>query len=439
MTMSALMSMSTQLPELMLQGRVLEAIVHWIHKRAKVLDGVVPLSGPGARLYSENFMSSRRRIEQASYQGSGNEILIEFIYTVVIDLLGRDAVCLASSVASMVVRLPLEELMAMIDGPQLLLALFVRKLEEIQSKLAKAVVEIRIESGDSVETANECLRPFFKFFTVNTSVPDAVAEPHETGHDPGFAESQFQICLIDSYGSLMELLAHVEKLRNDFEPCVVVDFEGKASPSGWNRYGELCLMQITVSDQPLRTYVIDIHLLREKAFSLQTPNGTSLKVLLEDQSLLKVWWDCRNDVDVLWNHFEILPNGVFDLQLAEVAKRRCSGIEARFVQGLQKALTNSLSLQPEQRVFAELIDVAGKKVYEPNYGGNYEMFKHRPLHPHLLIYAAHDTRYQLLLHSEYRAVIGDEWSQRVLEASLQRSRWGLSPHPCEPSREAPEF
>jgi exonuclease 3'-5' domain-containing protein 1 len=343
----------------------------------------------------------------------------------------------------MAVRLPPEELMTLIDGPQLLLGLFVRKLEEIQSKLAIAVAALLAESEGSTDLTNEGLIHFYKCFTVNTAMLEAIAEPHGTALDPCFVESQFQIILIDSYAGLMELLSHVEKLcaryTNNFDQCIVVDFEGKASSSGWNRYGELCLMQMTVSDEPMRTYVIDIYVLREKAFSLQTPSGTSLKSLLEEPSLVKVWWDCRNDVDVLWNHYEILPNGVFDLQLAEVAKRRYSGIEARFVLGLQKALTNSMTLQSEQRIFSELVDLAGKKVYEPNYGGNYEMFKHRPLHPHILIYAAHDTRYQLLLHGEYAGVIGENWPQRVLEASLQRSRWGLTPQVVEPTKEAPDF
>merc|ERR1712113_115242 len=146
----------------------------------------------------------------------------------------------------------------------------------------------------------------------------------------------------------------------------------------------------------------------------------SIRALLEDLSIRKVWWDCRNDVDVLWNHFKILPRGIFDLQLAEVAYRRSRGIDVRFALGLQRALIQHPGLDANQKRFAESIDTMGKNLYEPNYGGNYDVFEQRPLNPILLIYAAHDTRYQLMLFDHYSQSIGYQWVQRVMGASETR-------------------
>jgi len=281
---------------------------------------------------------------------------------------------------------------------------------------------------------------FFQYFTVNTNT--GTSEVHATPGELLFQESGFRINLIDSFGGLMEMLLHIEKLRSynaTYETSFAVDFEGKASSTGWNRYGELCLMQLTISDRPNHTFVLDIHRLGKRAFTLQAPGGTSIKGVLENEHIRKVWWDCRSDIDVLWNHFEIFPKGIFDLQLGEVACRRSVGIEVRFVLGLQKALMQSPALEPEQKSFAETIDQLGKNLYEPNYGGDYNVFQNRPLNPIILIYAAHDTRYQLVLYDQYMAAIGPQWVLRVLGASDMRSRWGLSQEYVEPSAEAPDF
>jgi len=329
----------------------------------------------------------------------------------------------------------------MVERPVTLLAFLVKRLEEIQAKASKVVMEILVETQElTYDRSQERMLQFFQYFTVNTNT--GTSEVHAECLDPGFVESGFRIHLIDSFGALMDLLLHIEKLRsynNGFETSFAVDFEGKASSSGWNRYGELCLMQMTINDQPMHTYVLDIHRLGKRAFTLQAPGGTSIKSVLEDERSRKVWWDCRSDIDVLWNHFEIFPKGIFDLQLGEVACRRSCGIEVRFVLGLQKALMQSPSLEHEQKSFAETIDQLGKNLYEPNYGGNYEVFQNRPLNPIILIYAAHDTRYQLVLYDQYIQAIGPQWAQRVLGASEMRSRWGLSLEYVEPSAEAPDF
>lgn len=430
--------------EYWLRGKVLEALVYWIDSKARILDRMIPLCQQGllqqgAGYLPENLQDLRRRLEQVCYQSSPNEVIVEFIYSLVVECLGRDAGCLGSALGSMV--LPKENVLPVLENPATLLAFLVKRAEEITSKASKAVMEIFVETGElTYDRSQERMLQFFQYFTVNTNT--GTSDVHATPADIGFVESGFRINLIDSFGGLMDMLLDIEKLRsyqNGFDASFAVDFEGKASSSGWNRYGELCLMQITISDQPMHTFVLDIHKLGKRAFTLQAPGGTSIKGVLEDERVRKVWWDCRSDIDVLWNHFEIFPKGIFDLQLGEVACRRSCGIEVRFVLGLQKALMQSPSLEPEQKSFAETIDQLGKNLYEPNYGGNYDVFQNRPLNPIILIYAAHDTRYQLVLYEQYMATIGAQWASRVLGASDLRSRWGLSHDYVEPSAEAPDF
>merc|ERR1719178_180788 len=95
---------------------------------------------------------------------------------------------------------------------------------------------------------------------------------------------------------------------------------------------------MTCSDNPQLVYVLDIHVLGKRAFTMETPRGTSMKMLLEASTIRKVWFDPRNDVDALYHQFEILPKGIFDLQVAEVAGRRKKGLNVNYVMGLHKCL-----------------------------------------------------------------------------------------------------
>merc|ERR1719414_1410912 len=245
--------------------------------------------------------------------------------------------------------------------------------------------------------------------------------------------------LIDSYGGLMKLLSHLEEIcqhgMDKTATALAVDFEGVKLC----RHGALCLVQITCSDDPRLVYVLDVHVLGKRAFALQTPQGTSMKGVLEEQLIRKVWFDPRNDVDALYHQFGILPQGIFDLQLAEVADRRNRGLNVHYVQGLYKCLTLCPALEQEQKVFAERINTLGKSLFEPHNGGDYEIFQHRPLNPVILVYAAHDSRYMLVLYEQYVSAIGSSWVSRVQRAADQRGRWCFSPEFVIPSPEAPDF
>ncbi|CAE7204132.1 HMCN1 [Symbiodinium natans] len=175
---------------------------------------------------------------------------------------------------------------------------------------------------------------FCRYFTVIMTCQNAWQfrlQAHENA-DAGFQQSSFRIILIDSCGSLMSMLQHIETAYySNGNFTVAVDFEGV----DLCRTGELCLLQITCSDDPTLVYVLDVHILGQKAFLLDTPRGMSMKTLLEDQRLgilerellpislqrrcMKLWFDPRNDVDAL---------NVFDLQLAEVAVRRSGRVTA---------------------------------------------------------------------------------------------------------------
>jgi hypothetical protein len=290
----------------------------------------------------------------------------------------------------------------------------------------------------SYDDSKNLLMMFFQYYTVETST--GTLEVHESSAETAFEESPFRVNLVDSFGSLLRLLRHLEFTcanngMNGHEVALAVDFEGVKLC----RHGPLCLVQLTCSDDPSLVYVLDVHMLGKRSLMMQTPNGTSMKSLMEDENIRKVWFDPRNDIDALWHQFGIMPRGVFDLQIAEVADRRKRGLNVHFVQGLHKCLTQCPALQPEQKVFAERITTLGRSLFEPRNGGNYEIFQQRPLNPVILVYAAHDSRYMLALYDQYMNAIDQTWVRRVCRASDFRCRWCLNREYVNPPTEAPDF
>ena len=53
-------------------------------------------------------------------------------------------------------------------------------------------------------------------------------------------------------------------------------------------------------------------------------DGTSLRGLLENKGITKWMCDCRRDSDAIYHQFGIRMQNVIDLQMAEVAARRCA-------------------------------------------------------------------------------------------------------------------
>eukprot|EP00434_Breviolum_minutum_P023551 symbB.v1.2.020776.t1/scaffold1767.1/size102399/1 len=160
----------------------------------------------------------------------------------------------------------------------------------------------------------------------------------------------------------------------------------------------------------------------------------------DNTKILKLWFDPRNDVDALYHQFGVASQNIYDLQLAEVALRRCSGDYAERVLSLQNCLLKCEGLDENQKAFAGTIKEWGKDLFEPKQGGSYKVFQDRPLRDEILIYAAHDSRYMRVLYECYRSKLDShppQWSVWVSQQSQERSLWFRSVDYVRPSADAP--
>ncbi|XP_021372133.1 piRNA biogenesis protein EXD1-like [Mizuhopecten yessoensis] len=110
--------------------------------------------------------------------------------------------------------------------------------------------------------------------------------------------------LIEDKGNLTSALSEIKSQK-----LLAVDCEGV----NLSRLGELTLLTIATKAE---VFVFDILKLSQAAFD----NG--LCEVLEDNSIEKLMFDCRQDSDSLWHQFKVKIAGVLDIQLLEIMFRR---------------------------------------------------------------------------------------------------------------------
>jgi exonuclease 3'-5' domain-containing protein 1 len=62
---------------------------------------------------------------------------------------------------------------------------------------------------------------------------------------------------------------------------------------------------IDLETSPKEVYLIDVHTLGEEAFDTAGVGEITLKDILQDEEIPKVFFDVRNDSDALFSHFGI--------------------------------------------------------------------------------------------------------------------------------------
>ena len=195
-------------------------------------------------------------------------------------------------------------------------------------------------------------------------------------------------------------------------PSLYVDLEGIEL----SRYGTISLLNIFVL--PLdRTYLIDIHVLGQAAFSSPSSTGLTLKAILESPVMPKVLFDLRNDCDALYNHYGVLLANVYDVQLLELAAHNST---RRTLAGLAACISRDLKLSASESAHISAVKERGVKLFAPEVGGRYEVFNERPLDLDLLAYCINDVVLLPRLWKLYNTAFSSLWINRLTEETTKR-------------------
>ena len=184
-------------------------------------------------------------------------------------------------------------------------------------------------------------------------------------------------------------------------------------------------MQVLVPPSPT-VYLIDVHILQEKAFHTPTDDGYSWKTILEMGSYAKVFFDVRNDSDALYSHYGIYLRGVVDVQLLEFVTRPGYN-RPRFLQGLSKCISQSGILSWQEARMWEQAKDDGVRQFAPEKGGTYDVFLRRPLSSAMQKYCAEDVLRLPLLLAYYARRTSRHPAGEVAKEALARVALSQSP------------
>ena len=188
--------------------------------------------------------------------------------------------------------------------------------------------------------------------------------------------------LVDTEDQVKQLVSLISRRQHGMS-LIFLDLEGV----NLSRHGTIAIMQFLLPPSPI-VYLVDVHVLADKAFTTEDGNGTTLKAIIEAPGVAKCLFDVRHDSDALFGLFGVSLQGAVDIQILEFASRQ---IWHRYLTGLGKCIAQEKNLLPS--VTKEHIEIKenGRKLFAPEKGGSYEVFLERPLRPEIVDYCAQDV------------------------------------------------
>ena len=218
-----------------------------------------------------------------------------------------------------------------------------------------------------------------------------------------------RVSFVDKVDQLAAVVSHLR-----YDEAIGVDLEGEAL----GRYGTILTLQLHSSGRDPVVYVVDVMLLGSSAFE-----DAGLRRLLESESPKKLFFDVRADANALFYHFNVrmVPQGVVDLQLLATCAMVRQGNSAEYLTGLAALMRNPrylTHLSRDQRARIQEVKGIAAKLFQPEHGGSYAVWRSRPLDPVLLEYVT-DVQYFHHLHRQLqKSATG--LSEPLLQATARR-------------------
>jgi exonuclease 3'-5' domain-containing protein 1 len=203
------------------------------------------------------------------------------------------------------------------------------------------------------------------------------------------------------------------------KPTMYIDLEGV----NLCREGSVSIFTLLIDTgipTTRRVCLVDVHSLGSRAFSTTGIKSKTLKDILQDKKIPKVFFDVRNDSDALFAHFGVALQGVEDVQLMESAARTTTG-SRRYLNGLAKCVEDHVL--GGDRTSWQLAKTKGERLFKAEHGGSFEVFNQRPMPDDIISYCVGDVQHLPELRDKFwkqtnksRVLIDDETKKRVAES-----------------------
>jgi exonuclease 3'-5' domain-containing protein 1 len=201
-----------------------------------------------------------------------------------------------------------------------------------------------------------------------------------------------------------------------------VDFEG----IDLSRTGVLCCGQLLCKNSNLIFILDNIafpgiynHTIMKTAADAAEFQAFSLKTCFDSEQYRQVLFDPRSDADALYAQHGVYLRNAICLQLSEVAKDRSDGKYRALVNGLARVLGTCLPTY-EQRQYATKVKESGRRLFAPECGGSYEVFRNRPIDRRMIDYMCLDIVHFQYLYEKLFMSLSTKWTAWVIKHSIAR-------------------
>ena len=221
----------------------------------------------------------------------------------------------------------------------------------------------------------------------------------------------------EQIGDLVDWLIFRHKSSGPHSPIMYIDLEG----TNLCREGSVSILTLLIGTPTRRVCLIDVHTLGAQAFNTVGAKQATLKDILQDEEIPKVFFDVRNDSDALFAQFSVALQGVEDVQLMESATRKTTA-SRKFLNSLTKCVESNLlvSLDGSRLASWKLAKEKGERLYKVEHGGSYDVFNQRPIPEDILSYCVGDVQYLPELRSSFCTQQAYRWRDLVREESKKR-------------------
>lgn len=200
-----------------------------------------------------------------------------------------------------------------------------------------------------------------------------------------------------------------------YEPTMYIDLEGV----NLCREGSLSILTLLIDTgiPTIRVCLIDVYSLGSQAFNTTGIKGKTLKDILYDEKIPKVFFDVRNDSDALFAHFGVALQGVEDVQLMESATRMTTS-SRKYLNDLAKCLEQGV-LHGSDLTSWKLAKEKGERSFKAEFGGSYKIFEQRPIPTEIISYCVGNVQYLPQLWRRFRSNT-DRWQDLVNKETKKR-------------------
>jgi len=216
-------------------------------------------------------------------------------------------------------------------------------------------------------------------------------------------------------GDLVDWLILRHSPPEPYEPTMYIDLEGV----NLCREGSLSILTLLIDTgiPTIRVCLIDVYSLGSQAFNTTGIKGKTLKDILHDEKIPKVFFDVRNDSDALFAHFGVALQGVEDVQLMGSATRTTTS-SRKYLNGLAKCIEQGV-LHGSDLTSWKLAKEKGGRSFKAEFGGSYKVFEQRPIPTEIISYCVGDVQYLPQLWRRFRSNT-DRWRDLVNKETKKR-------------------